>query len=189
MSAGDLSAHVQAVLLRYFEQNGLPPLRPEETATLVSRVVEGVLERGLPPPLAAGFAGAPREMPAGEIDPLAGAVLAGHPRAADLATPVRQLLKACLQPEFRQCRRSYRAVTGDGVCRRQQLDRARQRISGTHCVDCPYWTVLGAPEHERFLSAQWLGDRLEFTAHRAVFLPEDFRALRTAVCHAAARDR
>jgi hypothetical protein len=188
MSADDLSAHVRVVLDRYLEQNQLAPLAAEAASALCFRLVTVVLERGLPPPLPAGIAGVPQELPAAEIDPLIQRVLAGQPRAAELATPLRQLVKACLQPEFRQCRRSYRAVGEDGVCRRQQLGRARQRISGTHCVDCPYWTLLGAADHERFLAAQWLGEVAEFSAHRGVFLPEDFRALRVGMCRAAARD-
>jgi hypothetical protein len=189
VNTDDLSALVQAVLVRYLEQNRLDPLAPHDAAALSSRLVSSALERGLPPPLPPGAAGTPGELPSAEVDPLVQRVLAGHLRAAELGTPVRQLLKACLQPEFRQCRRSYRAVTADGVCRRQQLERARQRVSGTHCVDCPYWTLLGAADHERFLATQWLGEVAEFTAHRTVFLPEDFRTLRVALCRAGAEDR
>ncbi len=92
--------------------------------------------------------------------------------------PARQLLKACLNPEFRQCRDSYREVV-DGVCRRQELARTRGRLSGAHCVDCPYWVALRPEQHAALLAREWLaGDLEEFAAHHEIFLPEDFRALR-----------
>lgn len=184
MNGRALAEQVQVVLVRYLDQNHLAPLPSDRAAGLAARLVDSVLACGLPSSLPLGPDGPPPEIPASAVDTLAAAVLAGHERTVELSQPVRQMLKACLQPEFRQCRRSYRAVGNDGVCRRQHLVRARERVSGTHCVDCPYWTVLGAAEHERFLSSQWLGDRAEFAANRAVFLPEDFRALRVAVCRA-----
>jgi hypothetical protein len=107
--------------------------------------------------------------------------------AQTLAVPVRQLVKACFQPEFRRCRESYREVGADGTCRRQQLGKALGRVSGAHCVDCPYWLDLEPEPHAKFLAKQWRAGAEEFAAHREVFLPEDFRALRRCVRAMAGR--
>ncbi|MEO6569728.1 MAG: hypothetical protein ABIO94_13260, partial [Opitutaceae bacterium] len=94
---------------------------------------------------------------------------------------------ACFHEEFKVCRDSFREPSPDGICRRQQLARVRQRISGTHCIDCPYWTSLPAEKHLRFLDTQWqAAGRDELTAHLGIFLPEDFRRLRQWI-YAAAR--
>jgi hypothetical protein len=98
--------------------------------------------------------------------------LAG-PRLAEAA---RQLVKACFYPEFKTCRDSFREVAADGSCRRQELARVRGRISGAHCVDCPHWVALTPAQHIAYLTHEWRGDAAEFSAHRDVFLPEDFRA-------------
>ena len=83
-----------------------------------------VTETGLPRPLPDSEQGEPGEMPADRAAELAKQVFTGlgsPERHADLDTPTRQLLKACLQPEFRQCRDSYKEVV-DGACRRQELN-------------------------------------------------------------------
>ena len=54
----------------------------------------------------------------------------------------------------------------------------RRRVSGAHCVDCPYWVTLTAEQHEVFLAENWHAGPGEFAKDRDVFLPEDFRALR-----------
>ena len=69
----------------------------------------------------------------------------------------------------------------------QELARARGRVSGAHCVDCPHWVALTPEQHGRFLARAWQpAGAAEFAAHREVFLPEDFRALRRFL-HALAR--
>ena len=181
MDASEFTGLSSLTLDRYLLHNDRPPLAAADRVPLLDRLWALIESRGLPPPLARGDRGTPREMAAAEADAAVQALLAGCPRATELAAPVRQLVKACFQPEFRACRGSYRAMASDGSCRRQQLAHARQRLSGTHCVDCPYWTALGPAAHERLLAGQWLAAREEFVAHRDVFLPEDFRALRTAV--------
>jgi hypothetical protein len=122
-----------------------------------------------------------------ECAPLVARVVAGVEGEALLAEAARQIVKACFYPEFKVCRDSFREVARDGACRRQQLERVRGRISGTHCVDCPHWVALEPAEHVRFVTAEWRGDPAGFTAHREIFLPEDFRALRRWL-HAAARE-
>ena len=101
------------------------------------------------------------------------------PQREKLAVPVRQLVKACFHPEFRVCRDSFREESPDGSCRRQQLARVRARVSGAHCVDCPYWVALTPEAHGKFLTREWqLPGRGELAANLDIFLPEDFRDLR-----------
>jgi hypothetical protein len=119
-----------------------------------------------------------------EFAPLVAQVIAGCEEAL-LADAARQLVKACFYPEFKVCRDSFREVTRDGVCRRQQLERVRSRISGTHCVDCPHWIALPPEGHQDYLRSEWHGSPEMFDAHRSVFLPEDFRALRRWLHHTA----
>jgi hypothetical protein len=96
-----------------------------------------------------------------------------------LATAVKQLVKACFYPEFTVCRDSFREPTKDGGCKRQELERVRGRVSGTHCVDCPHWVALSPEQHGEMLAREWrVGSAAQLTENRGVFLPEDFRALR-----------
>jgi hypothetical protein len=112
------------------------------------------------------------------VAPLVANVLEGSSRALELSTVARQLIKACFSAEFKKCRDSYRDLEPDGSCRRQQLKRVRTRLSGSHCIDCPYWTSLTAEQNVALLAEAWVGDETELTAHRDIFLPEDFRAFR-----------
>jgi hypothetical protein len=107
-------------------------------------------------------------------------------RREALLDPVRQLVKACFHREFAICRDSYREVSSDGICRRQQLKKALGRVSGSHCVDCPYWTSLSEEEHAQRLGESWTADPGEFARNRSLYLPADFRALRLWI-HTAAR--
>jgi hypothetical protein len=169
---------------RFLEQTGQAPLSDTFLTQYAARLWQVVNEAGLPPPLAGDDSGEPGEMPAERAAELAAQVFAGLPlqeRHVELDVPTRQLLKACLQPEFRQCRESYHEVV-DGACRRQQLKRVRARISGAHCVDCPYWVSLRSDQHRALLAKSWVsGDPAEFEQHAAIYLPEDFRALRVFV--------
>lgn len=174
----EFAALVRAVLERFFRQNGRAAPEAAVIGGLAARLWALVRERGLPPALARGERGAAYEMPTAEAEPLVARAL-GELRGDELwATPARQLVKACFQPEFRQCRESYREREEDGTCRRQQLGKARERVSGSHCVDCPYWLELSPEQHGKLLAKAWAGDTAEFAAARGVFLPEDFRALR-----------
>jgi hypothetical protein len=155
----------------------VPSAGDPEIAAFAQRLWAVVNERGLPRPLAAGEQGAPGGMPEPECAPLV-AKIGGELPAAQFTEPARQLIKACLYPEFRNCRDSFCETGADGICRRQLLAKVRGRLSGAHCVDCPHWIDLEPAEHERYLVAEWCTDPAEFLAHRDVFLPEDFRALR-----------
>lgn len=181
---------VDAVLTRYFAQVGETPPPAADRADFAARLWALIAERGLPRPLGPAERGAPGELADEEIRPLLERVLAGAGPAgrAALAAPAKQLVKACFYPEFKTCRDSFRETSADGVCRRQELARVRGRVSGAHCVDCPYWVALAPAPHFRFLDRNWHpGGRAELAAHRGIFLPEDFRALRKFL-HARARD-
>lgn len=168
---------VQAVVVRFYRQNAQAVPSKAELEAFASGLGAIVAERGLPPPLAAGDPGAPGGLPEAEITALVARFVPNDANAfcTDVA---RQLVKTCFYPEFTVCRDSYRECGKDGVCRRQDADRARRRVSGSHCVDCPYWVTLGTSDHEAFLVAAWHAGPDAFQANRAVFLPEDFRALR-----------
>lgn len=181
---------VRPVLERTLRQSG-HAVPTAAQALLVERLWALVAARGVPPPLPPGEKGEPGEMPAATVAPLIEPLLAGLAPAEReaLATPARQLVKTCFQGDFRTCRDSYREVSPDGACRRQELARANERISGSHCVDCPYWLSLTPAQHERLLTKAWQGDAAAFAAHRDVFLPEDFRALRLFIRTVLGRNR
>jgi hypothetical protein len=175
--AQEFSRLVDAVVVRFFAQNNrVPPAEPGR-AVFAERLWALVTERGLPRPLEQAERGEPGEMSDAEVAPLVARAIGA---AADplLATAARQLVKACFYPEFKTCRDSFREVSPDGSCRRQELGRVLGRISGAHCVDCPHWVALTPEQHEKYLSREWRAGAAEFAAHRAVYLPEDFRALR-----------
>jgi len=176
-AAADFRDRVQAVVVRFYLQNAqsVPPVA--ELEAFAARLGQIIADRGLPPPLAAGDPGAPGGMPEAEVNRIVARLL---PDGADdfLGDVARQLVKSCFYPEFTTCRDSYRECGKDGSCRRQEEPRARRRLSGSHCVDCPHWVALGAAQHEALLTEAWHGDRAHFKLNRALFIPEDFRALR-----------
>ncbi len=184
-TAAEFERLVVTVLTRFLRQNAQVLPADDEMAGLAARLWSVVGERGLPTPLAPEERGAPGGMTEAECAPVVARVQGPLP-GGGLRDAVRQLVKACFYPEFKVCRDSFREVAPDGACRRQERERARLRLSGSHCVDCPHWVELGADAHEAFLAGEWKGDVKEFSASRAVFLPEDFRALRQWL-HARAR--
>lgn len=173
------------LLKRWFVQNSFAPPPDGDLARLADHLWSLVAERGLPVPLAPGECGAPGGMAEAECTSLVARV-AGESSDPRVLEVTRQLVKTCFYPEFKICRDSFREITTEGICRRQQLERVRGRLSGAHCVDCPHWTTLSPARHETFLAKAWRADAEEFFAHRDVFLPEDFRALRQWL-HARAR--
>src|SRR5687767_9526532 len=159
---------VSAVIVRLCAQLS----RPTPVAQLPRFAVQLrrlLAERGLPRPLRDDENGAPGGMSEEEIAPLVASVMAGldDPVLGDAA---RQLVKACWYPEFRVCRDSFREVSRDGSCRRQELARVRGRVSGAHCVDCPHWVALAPAEHADFLGREWRRDPAELAMNRSTFL-------------------
>lgn len=182
---------VEAILRRFCAQNDVAPISSVVLQAVAQQLATMIETRGLPVPLEGDELGSPGELPEAECAPLVETVLAEvtAPDRVILSAPARQLVKACFHREFRVCRDSFREVSKDGVCRRQQLERARVRVSGTHCIDCPYWTLLTSETHLEFLSQEWQrGGLADLKKHGEVFLPEDFRALRRWL-HARARFR
>lgn len=188
--ARPLADLVRPVLERALRQSGrvVPAAVQEQVA---GRLAALVTERGVPPPLPPGEKGEPVELSAADVAPLVDRLLAGlAPAERDaLATPARQLVKACFQGDFQTCRESYHEVSPDGSCRRQELERVRERVSGSHCVDCPYWLRLTPAQHERLLARDWHGPADTLAAHRDLFLPADFRALRLFIRTRLGRNR
>jgi hypothetical protein len=172
---------VVGLLQRFMRQNQMTELPEQEARLCAERFWTVVSTRPMPRGLRAEQMGEPGEMTAEEILPLQEQVIGEHPRAAELAPVVRQLIKACYHPEFKKCRDSYREREDDGSCRRQSLTKVRARISGSHCVDCPYWTALTPAQHEACLAEGWAGDVTQLRRQRDLFLPEDFRAFRKLV--------
>jgi hypothetical protein len=170
-----------SILTRYFAQNNLPPPPAAVQADFAAGLWALIAERGLPCPLGPTERGTPGGMTDEEVAPLLEQAFAGVPPEwqAALTGPAKQLVKACFYPEFKTCRDSFREVSPDGTCRRQELPRAKLRVSGVHCVDCPHWVALTPEQHVRYLTRQWrTPGAADFMAHRDIFLPEDFRALR-----------
>ncbi len=176
-AAAEFESLASVIVSRFFRQNAKPLPSVAEIRVFAARLRTLVAERGLPRPRPPNEVGAPGDLPDAECSSLVHRVVepASDPLLGEAA---RQLVKACFYPEFRNCRDSFRAVSPDGVCRRQQLTRARLRVSGSHCVDCPHWVGLPPTQHRAYLAQEWRGDAAEFTANHGVFLPEDFRALR-----------
>lgn len=170
----DFHPLVAAVLHRFYAQNHRPPLAPADVAAFAARLWQLIEQRH---PLR------PSDGELSDADVRACVAFVLPPTSDDLlALAARQLIKTCLQPSPAACRQSFREVGADGRCRRQDPARAQKRVSGSHCVDCPYWLELDADDHAVFLAQNWQsGDEREFTAHRDLFLPEDYRALRRAV--------
>lgn len=176
-TAAEFSERVAAVLGRFCAQNGQSPLPAAMVTAFVAKLGELVAERGWPRALAPGETGAPGGLPEKEAAELAARV-AGPDSPPLLQEAARQFVKACFYPEFTQCRDSFRAVGPDGACRRQQVERVRGRISGSHCVDCPHWVALEPAQHAEFFAGEWRGDPAVLAAHRELFLPHDFGAFR-----------
>jgi hypothetical protein len=184
-AATEFSRLVTAVLRRFFAQNGCAELAVAEAAAVSGRLWALVRERGLPRALREGECGVSGGMSEEVCAPLVARVLAG---ANDdlLAKTVTQLVKTCFYPEFTVCRDSFREVAKDGSCKRQELARVRQRVSGTHCVDCPHWVALTPAGHGELLQREWRSEPGILEDNCGVFLPEDFRELRRWL-HARAR--
>ena len=180
-SAAVFVVRASVCVRRWLRQNECAPLGEGLLAGYLLQLWKIVDQEGLPPPLMSGEPGLAGEMSAARVAGLIERIYAGVDLGAqrhDLDTVTRQLVKACLQPEFRKCRESYKAVV-NGSCRRQERTRACDRISGSHCVDCPYWISLGPDRHFSLLEEDWAdANPGELMRNRDIFLPEDFRELR-----------
>jgi hypothetical protein len=184
--AREFDALVIANLERWFRRNGHFAVPAADCAGVAERLRMSLAERGPPRVPPEGRPEQPVESPAGAYAPLERRVLGPLAEAAGWMTPVRQLVKACWYPEFRRCRDSYREREADGTCRRQESGQARGRLSGSPCVDCPYWLELTAVQHARVVREGWAGEAGAFAADPELYLPSDFRELRRLVRRIAA---
>ena len=177
MTQGEFESRVEAILRRFAAQQGRPASSAEDGRRFAKQLAQIVDERGLPQQSQLLESRGAAALSETEISTLTARAIAGVSEEW-LADVARQLVKACFYPELETCRDSFREVRSDGSCRRQELDRVRGRVSGTHCVDCPHWVALPPEQHRRFLQQEWKGDRATLECNPGVFLPEDFRALR-----------
>lgn len=170
---------------RFARQNG-ESFSADSVARFAERLWRLIEERGLPAALERGEAGKPGELEKSEIRELTRRAMKGVDEGETFEDAAKQMVKACFYPEFRVCRDSYRERSSKGVCKRQDLEKARGRVSGSHCVDCPYWTDVTPERHAQLLREGWCGDLQELAENRELFLPEDFRAVRRCVRDLAA---
>jgi len=175
-------AAAAAVVARMLQQDGGAAVSPDVIRSGVRGLWEAAEAIGWPPPLPAGSTRRAGETPGAALEPRVLTVAAGVVNEAErarLLPVIRQLLKACVYPEFTECRDSYRATGSEGRCSRQQPAVAAARISGSPCIDCPYFVTRTEPEHEALLREGWIGGPGEgFDRSPSVFLPKDFRPLR-----------
>lgn len=173
---------VVACLRRFLRQEG-GTIPPAETLAAFSRSLwDSASAVGWPRPLPEGSTCGPTERSWEGMEAHVSAIAAcgsDERERARLLPVARQMLKTCIYGEFTECRNSFRQIASEDRCRRQDPAIARSRISGTPCVDCPYYVTLAQDEHAALLEASWArGNPVPYAQDPGLFLPEDFRELR-----------
>ncbi len=168
----EFGRRVAAVLQRAFSQLGLPAPRPPEEACVIETLWKIGGEGGW------ALRDSTGELDGASVHQWVERLVAALPQRPEFPSMAKQLVKACFQAGPADCRDSYQECSSNGRCRRQELDYAKARISGAHCVDCPYWNSLQPEGHAAWLAAHWHAGSGAFHHDQVVFLPEDFRALR-----------
>lgn len=166
---------------RYFEQIGVRAPSDAFLSTMLTHLWEMVHAEGLPKPLGPKEVGKTPDYSYDYYTDLVENLIAKLPqnRAEDeLRVFAAQVFATLLGREFKTCRLSYQEQDASGLCLRQHEDHCRERISGSHCEDCPYYTALSTGQHQKLLLKSWLGDSPPTPEQQRLFLPEDFRALR-----------
>lgn len=167
---------------RFFTQQEVLPPSDAYITSLWGSVWATVLAEGLPEPLAANAIGEPRTLEDSYLFTLATETLGRLPRHRTedtMRTLCIQVLVALLSPEFKSCRQSYAEADPAGQCARQSADHCRDRVSGSHCEDCPFFVALSKDQHRKLLGRAFAPDhQAAWAAQTDLFLPEDFRALR-----------
>lgn len=165
---------------RFLRQTGVFPRHTDKIEPLLRATWQVVHQRGLPKPLSKAEVGE-------ALDPDESVILALQASVAQrlglelpesLGTLLYQLLVTLTQPEFKACRLSYVEKNAEGTIERQSADYCEDRISGSHCEDCPYFVALSQDKHERFIGKQWEQGTADFEAKKGRFIPQDFRMLR-----------
>ena len=165
---------------RYLQQIGVFPKHTDKVGELLKAVWQVAHERPLPRPLGRAETGEAKDPDEGRIRELIqtveGKLDRDMPETLDVFT--YQLLVMVTQEEFKACRLSYQAENVEGEVERQDADYCKDRISGSHCEDCPYFVALSQEKHERLMQKQWIAGAEAFEAEKATFLPSDYRMLR-----------
>lgn len=167
---------------RFFAQQKIIPPSDAYVTSLWEGIWATGTQEGLPLPLANNEAGEPRTLDDSYLFGLAEKTLARLPRhrAEDtLRTLCVQIFTALLSPEFKACRQSYQSQDASGSCTRQAADECRDRVSGSHCEDCPFFVALSQDQHRKLLGRAFgPAGQSTWSGNMSLFLPEDFRALR-----------
>lgn len=168
------------VVHRVFAQCGRTPPGADYLTQFLKRIATLAEGHGLARPLPdreIGAPGEPDDVTMRRLLERLQAELPAHSEQDLLLTIAYQFFLTLILPEFKACRQSYLEEGVDG-CLRQDLVFCADRISGSHCEDCPYFTALSEAKHRKLLSRQWKGDAGAFEAESDRFLPPDFRLLR-----------
>ena len=167
---------------RFFAQQSILPPSDAYLTGLWQNLWSTTLAEGLPTPLASNEIGEPRTLADSYLLSLAEKTLGGLPRHRSedlLRTLCIQILVALLSPEFRACRQNFQSKDSVGQCVRHSADHCRDRVSGSHCEDCPFYVALSRDQHRKLLGQSFgPSQQAAWNAHADIFLPEDFRALR-----------
>lgn len=167
---------------RFFDQQSILPPSDAYLKSFWESIWSLVHAEGLPRPLPANETGEAITLEDSYLFALVEKTLQGlpHHRTDDLLrTLCFQVLIALLSPEFKACRRSYESRDAVGTCVRQSLSQCQDRISGSHCEDCPFFIGLTKDQHRKLLGRAFAPETQDsFLKNTGVFLPEDFRALR-----------
>lgn len=167
---------------RFFAQQSILPPGDAYIRSLWDGLWNTILAEGLPVPLAGNAIGEPRTLDDAYLFALAEKTLQRLPRHRTedtLRTLCVQVLIATLSPEFKACRQSYQNLDASGACPRHSADHCRDRVSGSHCEDCPFFVALSQDQHRKLLGRSFgPSNQAAWTAQADLFLPEDFRALR-----------
>ena len=168
------------VAQRYLSQTGVFPQHTGLIEPMLRATWQIIHRQSLPQPLAKAETGEAQDPDEAKIADLQERVAqqTGRELPESLQTLLYQLLVMLTQPEFKACRLSYLEKGVDGTVERQKADYCEDRISGSHCEDCPYFVALSQEKHERFIGKQWTEDPAEYEEQKSRFLPEDFRMLR-----------
>lgn len=166
---------------RFYEQNALRAPSDAYLSEMLKACWNVAHSEGLPQPLAASDSADAPDLDYDYHSKLVEGVLSSLPqhRTEDyLRILLGQLFATLLAREFKTCRRSYEETDASGACMRQSDDYCKDRISGTHCEDCPYFIALSPAQHTKFLQRFWKDEAGPTEGQLKVFLPHDFRALR-----------
>jgi hypothetical protein len=89
---------------------------------------------------------------------------------------VKQLGMALILDPFRVCRGSFLGA------KRRSTDACDRRISGAHCVDCPFTLeFVDGPSHRAYLRGAWNAQASDCDPAWSSWLPEDWGRLRRRV--------